>query len=219
MAADLARLDADRALLLAGVSHDLRTPLARLRLGLEMVGASDPKLKANMVQDVEDMDAAIGQFFDFARDENKEPATADADLNAIVRRAAARRTPAGHAPPQLDLGVVPPLALRSVAIERLVGNLIENAVRHGGEEVSIRTRAEGNEVVLSVLDRGPGIPPREVERLMQPFTRLDVARGTPGAGLGLAIVDRIARLHGGRVELLPRAGGGTEARVALPFAT
>ena len=83
----------------------------------------------------------------------------------------------------------------------------------------IRSRTEGGQVVLSVLDRGPGIPVGEAERLLQPFTRLDIARGTPGAGLGLAIVDRSARLHGGRVELLPRAGGGTEARVALPIAT
>ena len=217
MADDLSRLDADRALLLAGVSHDLRTPLARLRLGLEMLGERDAKLKADMVQDIEDMDAAIGQFLDFARDESAEPATAGADLNAIVRRAAERRTPHGHAPPDLELAPVPGIALRPLAMERLIGNLVENAVRHGGAEVTIRTHAEGNAVILSVLDRGPGIPPGEAACLLKPFTRLDIARTTPGAGLGLAIVDRVARLHGGRVELLPRAGGGTEARVALPI--
>lgn len=216
MAADLSHRDADRALLLAGVSHDLRTPLARLRLALEMMGESDPGLKADMVQDIADMDTAIGQFLDFARDESAEPAIVGADLNAIVQRAAARRTPTGHVFLQSDLGALPGLALRPVAMERLVGNLIENAARHGGGEVLIRTRAQDREVVLSVLDRGPGIPPGDVERLLQPFTRLDVARGTPGAGLGLAIVDRIARAHGGHIDLVPRAGGGTEARVTLP---
>lgn len=217
MAADLARLDQDRALLLAGVSHDLRTPLARLRLGLEMVGEGDAKLKADMVQDIEDMDAAIGQFLDFARDESVEPVTASSDLNALVRHAAERRTPLGHALPNLELAPVPGLALRPLAMERLIGNLVENAARHGAGEVTIRTHADGGEVILTVLDRGPGIPPGEAARLLKPFTRLDVARGTPGAGLGLAIVDRIARLHGGRIELAPRAGGGTEARVTLPI--
>lgn len=219
MAADLSRLDADRALLLAGVSHDLRTPLARLRLALEMAGESDAQLKADMVQDIEDMDAAIGQFLDFARDERAEPTIPGADLNAIVQRAAARRTPPGRVPPRFDLGVLPGLALRPIAMERLAGNLIDNAVRHGGGEVTVRTRVEGERVVLSILDRGPGIPPGDVARLQQPFTRLDVARGTPGAGLGLAIVDRIARLHGSRIELVPRAGGGTEARLALPISS
>jgi two-component system osmolarity sensor histidine kinase EnvZ len=217
MAADLSRLDADRALLLAGVSHDLRSPLARLRLGLEMLNDGDAKLKGDMVQDVEDMDAAIGQFLDFARDESAEAPIAGADLNAIVQRAAARRGRTGDTPPRLDLAPLPDLALRPLAMERLVGNLLENAVRHGGGDVTIRTHTAGTEVVLSVLDRGPGIPPGEAARMLKPFTRLDVARGTPGAGLGLAIVDRIARLHCGRVELLPRAGGGTEARIALPI--
>jgi two-component system osmolarity sensor histidine kinase EnvZ len=219
MAEDLSRRDTDRALLLAGVSHDLRTPLARLRLGLELVGEADAKLKADMVQDIEDMDAAIGQFLDFARDESAEPPAVGTDLNEIVRQAAARRTPPGHAPPQLELARLPGLALRPLALERLVGNLIENAVRHGGGEVTIRTWVDGSQVMLSVLDRGPGIPAGEVQRLMQPFTRLDVARGTPGAGLGLAIVDRIARLHGGSVALVPRPEGGAEARIALPVSS
>jgi two-component system osmolarity sensor histidine kinase EnvZ len=219
MAADLSRRDTDRALLLAGVSHDLRTPLARLRLGLELVGEADAKLKADMVHDIEDMDAAIGQFLDFARDESAEPPAVGTDLNKIVRQAAARRTPPGHAPPHLELAHLPGLALRPLAMERLVGNLIENAVRHGEGEVTIRTWVDGSQVMLSVLDRGPGIPAGEVQRLMQPFTRLDVARGTPGAGLGLAIVDRIARLHGGSAALVPRPEGGTEARIALPVSS
>jgi two-component system osmolarity sensor histidine kinase EnvZ len=103
-------------------------------------------------------------------------------------------------------------------MERLVVNLIENAVRHGGGDVEVRTSAVGGQVMLSVLDRGPGIPPADAERLLKPFTRLDIARGTPGAGLGLAIVDRVARMHGGTVELMQRPGGGTEVRIPLALA-
>lgn len=218
MSADLSRIDADRALLLAGVSHDLRTPLARLRLALELAGVSDLQLKADMVQDIEDMDSAIGQFLDFARDERAEPVSADADLNAIVQQVATRRGSPGSAVPCLQLGHLPRLSLRVRAIERLLGNLIENALRHGGGQVEICTRSQGTSVILAVLDRGPGIAPAEVDRMLQPFTRLDAARSTPGAGLGLAIVERITRLHGGRIALLPRPGGGTEARVSLPVA-
>ena len=109
------------------------------------------------------------------------------------------------------------LKLRPIAIQRLLSNLLNNAAKHGGGEVLIRTSEKGSHVVLSVLDRGPGIPESEVERLKQPFTRLDAARtGESGAGLGLAIVDRIARLHGGRLELRARDGGGLEASVLLP---
>ena len=179
MAADLSRRDADRALLLAGVSHDLRTPLARLRLGLEMLEDGDAKLKGDMVKDIEDMDTAIGQFLDFARDESAEPPTLGADLNAIVQRAAGRWARSGHPLPRLDLESLPAFPLRVLAMERLIGNLIENAARHGGsDDFSIQTRTADARVVLSVLDRGPGIPPAEADRMLKPFTRLDAARGT-----------------------------------------
>ncbi|MBI2509392.1 MAG: two-component sensor histidine kinase, partial [Betaproteobacteria bacterium] len=93
-----------------------------------------------------------------------------------------------------------------------------NALRHGGSSVEVATAVEGARAVVEVLDRGPGIPPGEVEHMLQPFTRLDRARLGAGTGLGLAIVARIARLHGGSVKLLPRDGGGLRARVELPLA-
>jgi two-component system osmolarity sensor histidine kinase EnvZ len=102
-------------------------------------------------------------------------------------------------------------------MQRLVANLLDNALRHGGAEVEVATRVESGRAVIEVLDRGPGIPPGESERMLQPFTRLDRARSTSGTGLGLAIVDRIARLHGGSVQLLARGGGGLRARVELPL--
>jgi len=218
MAADLKRLDDERVLLLAGVSHDLRTPLARIRLGLEMMGdESDEELKSGLVQDIEDIDAAIGQFLDFARLRDAEEATPETDLNALVENVVSRNVHTGK-PVRFSPGPVPPLALRPRAMQRLLGNLIDNALRHSGAEVEVLTGTEDGRAYIEVLDRGPGIPPDAAERMLQPFTRLDNARSGSGTGLGLAIVDRVARMHGGRVLLLPRDGGGLRARVALPLA-
>jgi len=217
MASDLKRLDEERALLLAGVSHDLRTPLSRIRLGLEMLddkGATE--IKSDMVQDIEDIDAAISQFLDFARLADAEAMVGDADLNALVRSVVARYERSGRNV-TMQLSPLPPLALRPVAIQRLVANLIDNALRHSGTAVEVRSAAEAGVAAVEVLDRGPGIPRDQAERMLQPFTRLESARTGPGTGLGLAIVNRIARMHGGDARLLPREGGGLRARVELPL--
>ena len=217
MASDIKRLDDERALLLAGVSHDLRTPLSRIRLGLEMLEEREEgALKAGMIQDIEDIDDAINQFLDFARLAETEAALPDGDLNALVRSAAERRERSGHAV-TMQLSALPPLALRPIAIQRLISNLLDNALRHSGTAVEVRTMADAGRVAIEVLDRGPGIPPDQAERMLQPFTRLAGARTGPGTGLGLAIVDRIARMHGGAIRLLPREGGGLRARVELPL--
>jgi two-component system osmolarity sensor histidine kinase EnvZ len=216
MADDLKRLDDERALLLAGVSHDLRTPLSRIRLGLEMMDdRGDEGLRAGLVQDIEDIDGSIGQFLDFARLRDAETPVADSDLNALVEGVVARYVRAGK-PVRFQPGAIAPLPLRHRAAGRLVANLIDNALRHGGSGgVDIVTGQTGNRIFLEVLDRGPGIPAADAERMLQPFTRLDSARGGSGTGLGLAIVARIAQMHGGRVELLPREGGGLRARAEL----
>jgi two-component system osmolarity sensor histidine kinase EnvZ len=216
MARDLARLEDDRALILAGVSHDLRTPLARLRLGLEMAGA-DPHLKSGMTADIDDIDRIIGQFLDFARAARGE-ALAPVDLAALAHEVTGRYRETGHALTG-EIAAVPELALRPLAVRRLVSNLLDNAFRYGEKEVVLRVAPHVGGAVIEVLDRGPGIPPDEVERLKQPFTRIDTesARsGKGGSGLGLAIVDRIARMHGGTFDLLPREGGGLVARVTFP---
>jgi two-component system osmolarity sensor histidine kinase EnvZ len=219
MAADLKRLDDERALLLAGVSHDLRTPLSRIRLGLEMLDtAGDQALKAGMVQDIQDIDVSIGQFLDFARIAETEQAVPDCDLNALINGTGERYARLGR-PLKLNLAPLPPVALRPVAMQRLLNNLIENALRHGGPDVEVVSGREQDRVFLEVLDRGPGIPEDKADYMLRPFTRLDAARGGPGTGLGLAIVDRIARMHGGTVSLLPRAGGGLRARIELPVKT
>jgi two-component system osmolarity sensor histidine kinase EnvZ len=208
----------ERTTFLAGISHDLRTPLARLRLDVEMLeGRVEPATQKGMVDDIEDMNAIIDQFIDYARSEATE-ACAPVELSALARECAERAARAG-APVKCELAELPVMMLRPLAVRRLVDNLIQNAVKHGGGEILVRTAASGREATLSVLDRGPGIPAQEIERLKEPFTRRDEARsGRSGAGLGLAIVARIAKAHGARFDLAPREGGGLAATVAFPVA-
>lgn len=214
---DLHRLDQDRTNFLAGVSHDLRTPLARLRLGIEMLPA-DEQSRRDLEKDIEDINGVISQFMDFARDENDE-GLEPCDLSVIVQTEAerAQRSYSEHAI-SLELQSPLPMQLRPQAMKRVVNNLIDNAIKHAHSEIKIITAVRpGGGVQISVLDRGRGIAPVEVERLKQPFMRLENSRtGASGAGLGLAIVDRIVKQHGGTFTLLPREGGGTEARVILP---
>jgi two-component system osmolarity sensor histidine kinase EnvZ len=216
MSADLVRLDQDRALILAGISHDLRTPLTRLRMGIEMTAADDAT-RDGMVADVEEMDRTIGQFLDFARTDNPVATTEDSPL-ALLQDVAEQYRRRGTSL-ALDLDDVGTLSMNVPAMRRAVGNLIDNALRHAGTKVAISLALHGDEasICIEVGDRGPGIPVAERERLMRPFTRLDSARSNPaGAGLGLAIVDRIVRQHSGRTELLSREGGGLLVRIVLP---
>jgi two-component system osmolarity sensor histidine kinase EnvZ len=219
MKEDLRRNERDRATFLAGVSHDLRTPLSRLRLEVEMLdGKVDAAAQRAMVQDVGDMNLIIDQFIDFMRSEAAEPLT-PVNLSELARSCTERAARAGL-DARCELVDVPLVMLRPLAVQRLVDNLLANAERHGGGDVLVTTGATDGCVRLSVLDRGPGIPEAMVERLKEPFTRRDEARsGSSGAGLGLAIANRVAKIHGGRLDLLPREGGGLEARVTLPAAT
>ncbi|MCX7143178.1 MAG: HAMP domain-containing protein [Proteobacteria bacterium] len=173
MSQDLARLDADRALILAGVSHDLRTPLSRLRLSTEMSG-SDEALKQGMIADIGEMDSIIGQFLDFARTQSDE-APEPVDLAVLAREAVEHHLRLGRAV-QAKLDPVPQMSLRRMGIKRLISNLVDNALAYGEKDVCVATREADGKLVLEVLDRGPGIPPAEAERLKQPFTRLEIAR-------------------------------------------
>jgi two-component system osmolarity sensor histidine kinase EnvZ len=216
MLSNLQQIEQDRALLLAGVSHDLRTPLSRLRLGIE-VETRDDKTLQGMVEDIEEMDRIIAQFLDFARDGREAGLELD-DPNDIIATVVERHRRAGQEI-RFVRGELPRMPLRPTAFLRLVSNLVDNALRHGAPPVEIATRMDHGAVVLEVADRGPGIPPSQVEHLKRPFTRGEAARsGASGAGLGLAIVERIARLHGGTLDLLPREGGGTRVRLTFPAA-
>jgi two-component system osmolarity sensor histidine kinase EnvZ len=215
MAGDLAAMERERAMVLAGISHDLRTPLSRLRLAIEMSGADRETVDA-ISTDVDEMDKVIGQFLSFARGEDE--ALVAGDLNALIAEIVEgyrkREHRVSFAPGRLAALPFAPLAVR-----RAISNLVDNALHYAGGAVEIGTRREGAQALIEVMDRGPGVPAGELERLKRPFTRLDEARsGSGGAGLGLAIVDRIARAHGGRLELAAREDGGLVARLALAIA-
>ena len=217
MTGDLARTDHERAVILAGVSHDLRTPLARLRLGVEMSGAPEADIQP-MVSDIEEMDRIIGQFLDFGRGESKEPLE-DLDLCHLVDDLAEPYRLRG-----IDLKVHYDKPIRATVqalpLRRALANLVDNAIRYAGHEKPIRITVghTNTHAEIEVADRGPGIPVDEIERLRHPFTQLENARSdTKGAGLGLAIIDRIMESHGGELDLLPREGGGLRAVLRLPF--
>ena len=204
--------------MLAGISHDIRTPLTRLRLASE-ISVNDAQSRDEMAADIDEIDRIVTQFLDFARGTPKEaPAQADLQivLGAIAHKAASRNLPVTWqpGPEALVVNAYP------AAFERMLMNLIENAHRYGKPPVELAVRRDGAMVDIDVLDAGDGVSAGDVERLKQPFVRGDHARGgTMGAGLGLAIVERLAKWHGGSFDLLPRSGGGTVARVRLPLAS
>jgi two-component system, OmpR family, osmolarity sensor histidine kinase EnvZ len=155
----------------------------------------------------------IGQFLEFARGETEARETQDA--GGLLGEVGAHYAKLGRRV-EVRRGEAPPFPFARMALRRAIGNLVDNALRHAGEPVEVALRREGASIVIEVLDRGPGIPADQAERLKRPFTRLDEARGgSGGAGLGLAIVARVARAHGGRLELAARTGGGLAARLVL----
>ena len=215
MSADLERLERDRSMVLAGISHDLRTPLARLRLGLEMIGG-DRSMSEGLAADIDEMDKIIGQFLDFAKGES-EAGIATA-LDELVDDICERYAKLGRALVRGKPSAIR-LSLAQMAVRRAIANLIDNALHYSSTPIEIEARQEGGFAVIEVRDRGPGIPASEAERMKRPFTRLEAARSDAGgSGLGLAIVDRVARMHGGRLDLLPREGGGLVARLLLSTA-
>ena len=217
MADSLAELDAERTLILAGVSHDIRTPLARLRLAVEMLpDDSCSSLKDGMILDIGDMANIINQFLDFVRGVEGEP-TQMIDINTLLQSLHERQSRAGR---DLVVKLAPTyfVAIRPLAMQRLLDNLVGNAYVYGRGEVSVESKIMAENIVISVFDNGPGIPESHVNKLLRPFERLDTARSNAGgSGLGLAIADRIAKLHQGKLELLNRPEGGLEARLSMPI--
>lgn len=217
MVASLAQSERERTLMLAGLSHDLRTPLAKMRLATEMLdGRAEAELLATVNRNIDAMDGLLSRFLDFMRSSQgeREPLV-EADLNALVHEALAL-SPLDDV--RLRLGPLPLRALRPQGVVRLVLNLVVNAQRHGAPPVEVATGDDHGMLWLEVRDRGPGIDPARVDALKEPFARGDAARSGPsGAGLGLAIAERVAKAHdGARFELLQRDGGGLVARVTWP---
>jgi two-component system osmolarity sensor histidine kinase EnvZ len=219
MAEALARDEEERLLMLAGLSHDLRTPLAKIRLASELLrdaGQGDKELLDTLDRSLHGLDGLLTQFLDYARAshpaEQAQPAV-DLELRAFLAETLALAP--GLPQPVLADGPAVPLHARREALRRLVLNLVGNAQHHGAPPIEVACGETGGRPWLEVRDRGPGIPPERVEALKRPFQRGDAARGgAPGSGLGLAIVERIARAEGATLQLLPREGGGLVARVS-----
>lgn len=219
MAQSLAAADHERALMLAGVSHDLRTPLTKLRLGVEIAGAQvDAPLAASMARSIDEMDGIVGQFLQFARSgETEAPITAS--LNDLAQAVAEAQADHGRAL-LLELGALPDVPVRPQALRRALDNLVENAWRHGTAPVVLRTGGGAQQAWIEVADHGIGMDANELDHMRQPFARGGGAAraGAPGAGLGLAIAERVARAHGGALELHSAPGQGLRARLVLPLA-
>jgi len=225
MVADLGKLEADRAVLLAGISHDLRTPMTRMRLELEMAGLPEATRSA-MGEDLAQMDAIVRQFLDYARSAPRQN-TEDIELAPLIeaglRRTRLTTASRAHIEVQLAPGVH--VLGHRTELERALQNILANAERYGRDPLNgelnlgVTLSSSSGTAVISVSDRGPGVPADAVERLLRPFERGDEARsGSSGAGLGLAIVQRIAHMHGGRLALLPAEPHGLRIELTLPLA-
>lgn len=222
MAAQVRDLLAARTVLLAGVSHDLRTPLARMRLALELLKTQpSTAMIERLERDIERMNQLIANVLDLARGVSQEPAQ-PLDVGELLHELARDHATAAcqvqvrwsDAAQANCRATLPELSLR-----RALGNLLDNALRHAPMspvELVCETTAEG--LRLGVLDRGPGIPAAQIDAMFQPFQRLDTSRSatTGGTGLGLAIVKELARVHGWQATLAPREGGGMQAWLVIP---
>jgi len=177
-----------------------------------VTGEKTPQAAMDNLAD--EMDQVIGQFLDFARGEDEKDEAVD--LDALVRDVLEHYALLGRDVALIGEPQAGTWRLRRLSVRRAIINLVDNALRHAGEPVHIVAARANDHARIDVLDRGPGIPAHEAERLKRPFTRLSEARsGSGGAGLGLAIVERIARAHGGSLDLAEREGGGLMARLIL----
>ena len=198
----------NRTVLLSGISHDLRTPITRLRLALSMLDDADPAMLARMEHDLSEMNQLITDMLAFARALQTDETT-ECDLNTLLSELAEQVAPLGP----VEWQPQKPCKARvgESALRRIVSNLLENARRYGGDApVSLVLECQPGRVRIGVLDRGPGIPAEEREAVFRPFYRLETSRSREGggSGLGLAIVAQLADAYGWKINLEDREGGG-----------
>lgn len=204
----------DRTLMVAAMSHDLRTPITRLRLRAEFI--EDEEQRRRTLGDLADMEAMIDSTLAFAREESSTEADASADLVSLLGSVCEDR-------PGVTLAFGPgigsrlPYVCRPIALARCVANVVDNAVKYG-DRATVQLFADAAAITIRVDDEGPGIAATERERAFAPFTRLEPSRNqdTGGTGLGLTIARTIARAHGGEVTLGDRPGGGLRVDITLP---
>ena len=219
MAQQLAKIEQDRAVMLAGISHDLRTPLARLRLETEM-SVADTDAREHMAADIDQLDAIIDKFLDYARPDHAE--LKPVDLSAVVEACIYAIQDHGDIRVNVEVPKNIEVLADEVELSRVVSNLLENARRYGKTPetgiaiVDIAARARNDWVLLKVRDHGMGVSPDALPNLVKPFFRGDAARtAATGAGLGLAIVDKTVQRMGGNFALANTASGGLAAHIKL----
>jgi signal transduction histidine kinase len=207
------RYVSDRERMMGAVSHDLKTPITRLRLRAELV--DDPQFQKKAEQDLDDMETMINATLDFMRGADRQEPLKTLDLAALLTSIQEDQRALGH---QVKVsGHAAPYPARPVALKRCLVNLIENGIRYGGN-VSVQLADTSNAVSIQVLDDGPGIPDDRLEQVFDPFVRLEESRNrdTGGTGLGLSIARDIAHAHGGDLTLSNRPEGGLIAHLTLP---
>lgn len=215
MTARLAEMEATRAAMLAGISHDIRTPLTKLRLAIAL--RHDASQAAVAERSIEDIDAILQQFIDLARGAQGE-SPQEGDLNALVTQIAADFSGLGHFF-DLSLGALPLVRFRPVSMLRVLMNVMQNAAHYGQRGLHVKTWTEKDFVYVAVQDRGPGVPEALLPVIQQPFRRGNaVDQGRGGTGLGLAIATRIIREHGGDLTLRRRERGGLDVTLSIRIA-
>ena len=207
----LEQTERERRIMLAGISHDLRTPLTRIRLTAEML--PDEFLREGLVYDVDDMDAILNQFISYMRDGSDEELK-DTNINILLQELVVQFKPLDI---RFNMQDVPIIPARSLSLKRLIANLINNAKRYGAEPIELSAKVENEHILITVADHGEGIPEDQIEELMQPFVRGNSARTIQGSGLGLAIVKRIVDIHQGEIQIHNREQGGLEVIISLPI--
>ena len=217
MSKGIQELEEDRALLMAGISHDLRTPLTRIRLATEMMSPEESYLAEGIISDTEECNEIISQFMDYLKPVNNQTFEAVYLNDIVCDVAGAEGSEEQEIETKIEASIKPALG-NSIAIKRAVTNLVVNAVRYGNGWVKVSTgmTADNKLVWVTVEDNGPGIEPDQVGKLFEPFTRGDTARGSEGTGLGLAIVKRIVSQHSGSVVMRNRSEGGLIAQISFP---
>lgn len=203
-----------RLRMLTAISHDLKTPVTRLRLRAELLG--DPAQRDAVNRDLDEMDALLGTALDYLRGELEVEPLQQIDVNALVGSLAADSQDLGQ-PVSVEGAAAKPYRGRPRALRRCLDNLVQNALRYG-KVAEIRVDEAPGALVVRVRDRGPGLPEQELERVFEPFYRSEASRNraTGGTGLGLAIARGVAQAHGGSLKLANRAEGGLEATLTLP---
>lgn len=214
MTREIQQASKERSFMLAGISHDLRTPLTRLRLTAEMM--KEKELAEGMVLDIEDMDDILDQFIAYMRDGSDETIET-ANFNLLVSEIVAQFAPQGEI--RFTPQELPDMPMKRLSLKRMLDNLVNNALRYGGAPLDIHTvhNTEEKTLTLSVRDHGPGINEEALPDLLQPFIRGDSARTSQGSGLGLAIVARIVKMHNGQLDIRNHAEGGLVVNITLPL--